>query len=433
MRHFIFDVLSRHRWGTVFGALMLGGLWWMAGYYSAEAPSMVPMMFGASMGWIYMLGPTRVQFIARAVWHLPLSRRDIGRARWLVATVAATMVGVAAKLVAMLFPSVRAAFGFPGLLLSTVYDFAFAGLGYAAVIVASQRPPQHGQWRPVMNVVKGVAEAAGPLAFGAPIYLSTLFAGKIAQRVLPTQWSDIPPRGAVLLVLALGITIATYFHTPGPPLYARQLAPGRTDPLPAATRIDPGGLTGLPLLIARECGWTVLVSLGFAGASFLFAVIIHAPLALAVAYAVFLGSLSNRFPDLLGHLRVLPLSVRQINALLLLWPAFIGLAASTGYTLIRLTIGRGAPLHLDLVVGLVGLSAIAQALMIRMTGLSRLFTLTTFGGLVPVLHFLPLPGTGTLVLLGSAGFAAAAAFNHTMLRRSSTYHARRGLKLAQSV
>src|SRR5690349_10901064 len=110
MRRIALDLLSRHRWGRLCFAIMLVGMWWMAGAFRDEAPGLVPMMFGTSMGWMYMFGPMHVQFIPRAVWHLPVSRRDIGRARWIVATVAVTAIGAAAKLTAMLFPSVREAF-----------------------------------------------------------------------------------------------------------------------------------------------------------------------------------------------------------------------------------------------------------------------------------------------------------------------------------
>ena len=433
MRLFVLDAMRRQPWATVGFGPMLAAMWIAAGWFGDAETDLTPMAFAMSLGWVHMMGTPRIQFIPRAVWHLPISRRDIGRGRWLVATVFAVAITTGAKLAAMLFPSVQASFGLPGVLLSSVYDFAFAGIGYAVAIAASERPPEHGQWRAVRVLVRGTCEAIGPLLLSLPMLLATVSGGRLIRLWLPTHWSDLSPRGWTLLVIALAVAIATYFHTPGPPLFARQLSPGRHAPSPALVPLAQEALSGLPYLLARETVWTLTIGSALTAVALLFAHAFGMTVAdgeVVLMYAFVLAGLSNRFPDLLPQLRVLPIGVRQLNALLLLWPAFVWTAGWLCCVVVPAMVMNHAAafLRADVLVALVGLSALAQALIMRLSGVSRFMLLATTSGLVPLFPILSLalPSAAMAALVGLVCLTGAAVLNHVMLRHSSTYHARIG-------
>ena len=109
-----------------------------------------------------------------------------------------------------------------------------------------------------------------------------------------------------------------------------------------------------------------------------------------VWYALFMASLAARFPAMLRHLRVLPLSARQVNTLLVAWPAVIWLTVWTGLAALHyVVVGRGvSSWHVAFFVALAGSSALVQALTLRLVGVLRLFWFITAGGGRPA----PRPG-----------------------------------------
>ena len=74
-------------------------VWWMGAGQNFAAQT-----FFFSMGMAFALGPQIMAWSLwpRVIWYLPISKRDIWRAVWLLATVGATLITASAKLVAML-------------------------------------------------------------------------------------------------------------------------------------------------------------------------------------------------------------------------------------------------------------------------------------------------------------------------------------------
>ena len=146
-------------------------------------------------------------------------------------------------------------------------------------------------------------------------------------------------------------------------------------------------------------------------------------LILLVAFAVFAASLTARFPDMLRHLRVLPVGAARLEILLIVWPAAFWLIAWIGLLLLHyIVIGQGAvAYHADVMLGLIGVSAIVQALTLRLSGVLRGFAFACSAGLVPLLPLLAAPTSGRFAAIGIGGLAVAAALNHRSLARTSTY------------
>jgi hypothetical protein len=139
-------------------------------------------------------------------------------------------------------------------------------------------------------------------------------------------------------------------------------------------------------------------------------------------YGFFIGSLAARFPAMLRHLRVLPISAARMNLLLVCWPIAVWLSAGLIlFGAASLVLGEIVPARMPVLLALAGLSALAGALTLRVTGIQRIFLLCVAVGLVPILHAFPVPQSSTLALVGAGALALAAVLNHITLRRSSTY------------
>jgi hypothetical protein len=445
MRLLIADLVRRMwRKAAFFGAMI-------AGVLSLSDAASAPFVFGFSMGIAFAMGPgVALRDTPRPIRYLPIAKRDIWRAGWLVATVGTTLLTTAAKLAGILVPQVRNPVGLWSIALSSVYDFAYAGAGCALVILAHRPGPTSGPWRWTSGVVKTLAVFA--LGFGLPL---ALWGALALGPVLPTHWTDLTPRSLAVLVAALGVAVATYFHSPGPPIPANRIAPQAR--AKAGTQgFEPGGLSGLPRLLAHEAVWTLIVGAVLVGGSALFvfvaARVTQSPegltgllrsallrldegrvspepaggldaFILLIGFAVFVTSLIARFSAMLRHLRVLPLGGARLNTLLLAWPAAVWLIAWTGLlTLHYAVLGQGvASYHADALLGLIGVSAIVQSLTLRLSRYLRTLTLALLLVIVPLQLFLDTPPPAVSVAIGLGGFAVAAVLNRRALARRSTY------------
>ena len=87
LRLLVADIIRRHpKWMGLLAAVALAPMWWWG---LTEMPGRV---FAMSMGIAFLIGPqTTLQFLPRAIWYLPVRRRDAWRANWLVATLGATL------------------------------------------------------------------------------------------------------------------------------------------------------------------------------------------------------------------------------------------------------------------------------------------------------------------------------------------------------
>ena len=444
MRLLIADLVRRNRWKAALSGVLLAA---MFGEASLGTPTLA---FWFSMGMTFGLGPAiTLGFVPRLIWYLPVAKRDVWRAGWLVGTLGVTLVTTAAKLAAILVPQLQHSLGLASIVLSSVYDFAYAGAGCGLVILATWPLPTSGPWRPV-SVFQGLAASA--LALGLPL---ALLGNLVAGDRLPIHWMDLTARSAAVLVAALSLAVATYFHSPVPPTPANRSS-RRSRVKSGTPRFELDGLSGLPYLLAHEAVWTLMLGAFLVGGSALFVFVAagitqssegfvgllrstlltldtgrvklepdggFGAFSLLIAFAVFATSLAPRFPSMMRHLRVLPLGPALLNALLIAWPAAFWLAAWTALLTLRYVIlGQVLVLyHVNALVGLIGLSAIVQAMTLRLPRLLRPLTFSALLLPVPLLLLVnPLPPAAS-VAFGLGGLAVAAVLNHRSLARRSTY------------
>jgi hypothetical protein len=436
------DIVWRQRWRAAFFSLFLAVM-----FAAAVALGDPARAFGASMGMAFGLGPMLTLWhVPRSIWYLPIARRDIWRAGWLLSTLGVTLLTTAVKLAALLVPQVRESFGFASVMLSSVYDFAYAGVGCGLVILTTRPQPTSGPAHRVSAFVRGLTEVALVLGF-----MLAWWGSWAVRDALPTHWTDLTAWSTGALAVALGLTAITYFHSPEPPTPSNRL-PGRPRVKTGAPGFEPGGLSGLPRLLVPEYAWSTLFGSGlvvaFGGLVFVFGGLMRSPesyggilqmqrlLLLDDALAVergrvfdliiwcglFAATLFSRFPFIMRHLRVLPVSAFRLNVLLVLWPALMLLTVWVGLVgLHSVVLGRPVEsLQPAWLVALIGSSAIARAVHLRWPG-SGVWAGTLWICAGPALRLLNGPSSAVLVILGLGGIAAAAALNHATLLRSSTY------------
>lgn len=446
MRLLITDLVRRKcRWPAALLTLGVAAFWSGSGH--PDGVGGAPEAFAASLGAAFMMGPLIIAGMPteRAIWYLPISRRDRWRATWLVATVGPVTLTTAGKLLAQLVPGTPGSLGFSSLALSSVYDFAYAGIGCGLVIVSARSHPARGLARHVSVLIGAIRAVA---------LVGGLFWGYAIRNLLPTRWSDLSSVTGTMLAAALALTIAAYFHTPGPAARSILWAP-RQHPKTATSRAGRmEGLTGLPRLLVHEYVWSVLFGgflvVTFGVVVFVSGALMHSPASyggflrmqslllfdgaiaqergqvfdLIIWYGLFAGTLVSRFPAMIRHLRVLPLRASQLNMLLVAWPVLMLLTVWTVLLgLHYVVLGQPvASLRPALFIALVGSSAIMRALTLRWPGYSAwVFGLTI--SVVPMVRLFG-PSSAALAILGLGGIAAAAALNHATLMRSSTYRDR---------
>jgi hypothetical protein len=238
-----------------------------------------PRVFAVSIGFALALGPLLVlRWVPRTVWYLPVSRRDIWRAGWLFATVGTTLALLGLKIVTMLlllvppsldFAGVSPVLSFSTVLLSTVFDFAATGIGCLLVIVATLPPKRSRAGHRLLAIARDAADMILQLAFFAIWFSAARLSGW-----LPLRWSDFTPATALALAAALGVTIATWFHTPNPPALARQAPVPRAQREPAASHPRCiAGLSGLPRLLAHEYWVALAIGAALSAGSFLVVIV----------------------------------------------------------------------------------------------------------------------------------------------------------------
>ena len=281
-------------------------------------------------------------------------------------------------------------FSFATLALSSLYDFAYTGLGCGLIIVATLPRPERGPGATYCPC------SAGPPWPCCQRECSADGSGAVSLVIGCRSIGRRFTVGAgMVLAAALGLSVATYFHS-SMPLTPANRTSRRPRVEARAPRLTPGGLSGLPRLLVHESAWTLMaggvlvigsVLVVVVAAKYLQSpesllgllrsVLLHvdgtpAPgpgtglqaFILLIIFAVFAASLAARFPDMLRHLRVLPLGAARLNVLLLVWPAVVWLTGWTGLLALHyLVMGRGVvSYHVDALFGLIGISAIVQAM-----------------------------------------------------------------------
>jgi hypothetical protein len=440
----IADLARRQRRSATFMTLSIAVLWCI--WWALVGTDDLRQTFGYSMGMAFMLGPQlSMRYAPRPLWYLPLSRRDTWRALWWASTVGATALAAGAKLIALVACG-RLASDLGTLALSSVYDFAYCGMGCAIAAGATRPRPPDTPWRQISAMLAGFADVAMP--FGGV----AAFAGLPMLPVrLPTHWSEFTAVSGAVLVAALVVTATGYFHVPVPARVAPSGAPART--ATDRRRSVTGGLSGLSRLLVHEYVFTLGVGTVLAvGSTAVLLIASHVrafdelvaflqleigrldgrnlppeggadPFIVLVLVASFAATLASRYPAMMRHLRVLPLGSGPLQALLAAWPAVIWLqvwiASLAAHYLLLGTMVQS--LHLAAFVGLAGLSALVVASSLYLNGPQHSVVFFALMVAVPMLLFVGFPPPTASLAFGVAALVAAIAMNRAALLRSATY------------
>jgi hypothetical protein len=389
-----------------------------------------------SLAATFVLGPIAMLLRLQTplISYLPVSRRQVWQATWLMSTLAPAALMTAMKIPATL---VNDATTWSSLTLSAVMDLLYAGAGCALIALGdARRGESHLRW--ISSVL---------LVIGLIWPLVNLWS-------LPTAWLDVRPVHVLLFAAGLALTMLSAFHTPAR-TRARTLRPRPASSTGVVGPAKRDRLSGLPLLLKHELSNSlilaaeVLVTMlavtyvldGWIGRRtplvfladnlppiFDSRPIPSQPRAIDFTsqfawFALYSAAVSMRFPQLLRHLRVLPLGRPRLHALLLSWPVLVWSAIWLLLALVqRMTIGPATPvdLHLPMLFSCGGVSALGIAAGLRFTGWPTPLTAATLPLLIIVPRMVDMSAV-YLLAIGMTSFILAAALNVSALSRSATY------------
>jgi hypothetical protein len=462
----VFDVLWRNRWFYVLAGVFLLPCWLMFGMVSRSNP--LPISFTAfSLIFAAVLGPMVVitTMSLRELRHLPVTNRDLWRTTWIAATVVSAGVLLATKTIIVLL--VAAFGGSPKvsaeeILFSTVYDFSWAGalLLLFSLLSYTGHAGAHGG-----TLAKSLAPAGSIVAilacFGLPILVSD---------ALPTRADQLTSATTGVLIAGLAIAFGALAWTPRrgaltgeraraafapkalpPSLKLRRTAAAlaeagrRASPKLQRRRAD--RLTGIPRVIVPHLLATlalpvgaclVLASYGVITGSGPWWFMPQAPTVFdpadigdrGLTYFVLLPcgvvTMVSLWTPWARWLKVLPLSVRQINALLLFTPfATWTILWLLGWSAYVFAYGTPRTLRVEFVFGMAGIGALGHAALLRFQGSAATVWILAFsGGLMPQWVKLGLHdgivAHVVFAVIGAIALSTAAFVNHRTLTRSTS-------------
>ena len=207
---------------------LIAFLWWQT---EGGSPG-VRWVLVASMWLVFMIGPVWVfaQLTPLPVRLLPMSRREIWRARWWLAFVVPVAISAAGKLIAILVVVLRGTpANWPGFALSTAYDAAYCGFFLGLV-------PLTRRWWWWLTLL---------------LYAGGMFWPIVVASWIPTTWAALvqSPIG-VAMAVALMMGINSYWFSPLPTPHASPRDAAAPAPLTRISRVqvdDP--FTGLRKLV----------------------------------------------------------------------------------------------------------------------------------------------------------------------------------------
>jgi hypothetical protein len=442
MRLLLMDILRRGKLPYVYACVFC--------FAAANTSSFAYSSFGMAMGMGVMLG---VVFESRELHYLPISRKDIWRARWilsLVPVVLSAVIGILAFAIVLAISQVTplgARTDRSWLLPSTVFQLVYIGSLLAASI-------------PALYLTRRIALPARRLLVNVVLVLSAMALGLQVEQQLPRQWQEMTGGIVVILGIGLCLTAIGFFHSPK--ILPREFV---TKPLKAsshATKPDLkaremwAGRTGLNFLVWRQV-------LAFLITGVVCGIMSHLPvlflvwqpadraalierggtlfespdLILAVSYflvPLLLSAMWTAFaPDWLRvrELRVLPITTRTVAAMFTLLPLLTWLTfwlfLLAGYWL--LTGHLPSTFRLDLLAGIAGLtcllnSASMQARVKAPGGFLLSHLLSCTGFILLYLYLQPLsPAVTSLVPeIGLIGVGVSFLLNVRALQRNSSVY-----------
>jgi hypothetical protein len=407
----------------------------------------VGWLMAGSMGLAFLLGAQTGEGVGcREHRILPVTDRDLWVTKWLNATLVVPLFLLIVKGVGV---AVTAGGGKvfmqpETLLLSTLYDIVYAG---AVVALPQLIPTLTGaagrridryslpvgspQRRAVASLTVTLVVILVPLYFLLGTVGPMLFA-----RQLPARLADLSTTGTLLLVSGLVMSAAALIWTPprgGAPPAQRAVS---SVPATSAQAKAVDRLTGVLAVVWTHIKSTFVltaVGMGLVMAAFPFLpprefnARFLAGLFLIFA---FMGiSMFSVWAPWMRRLKVLPLSVRQVTALIVLTPLVTWVEIWLMVLLVHAALGL--PIHVELspmaVLAYAGLCALSHALGLWLMGSVAGQTAASMLGMLSAVGAAMLlfeaPGRRTqllLLVIGLSSLAVAALINHYTLTRSTS-------------
>lgn len=446
IRYLLRDALRRHM--PIY--LSFGGflaLIWLMMVSGALAPTGA---LALSLGHAWFLGVFAgvSLFASREVGLLPIPRRTLWRAQWIASTLVATFWTTAAKLVAAL---VAAPFSHaPDLqfiVLSGCLDFLYNGVLLAVAIATGVAD---GRIRGNGSIIRKAVQASGVF-----VALMGGFAwGFVLRIIVPTSWAEVTGATAMVMGAALVVSLAAFFSAP--PTGETRAGRVRQDIRPRQDSVRARGrgwLVGMPRLIADDLKTTAVMAAALPviiGAAF-YGIILFNPspgdasplkvmkemgwlplrpdtLFRHCFFLVVLGLslVNNRMSrgadpsPLLRQLRVLPIGLRQLNALLVCRRLLGWVVVWLCLLAFHVVVFRAAPstLRLDILGWVAGADALVYAVQLCWMNWLPTFAFAMFFGIFSAsvidaqgAAIAPFAG----IAIGLACLTAAVWINHTTL------------------
>ena len=466
IRYLVRDACGRY----MPACLWVGGflaLVWLFMAADALAPTGA-LVFSLCIAWFLGVFAGVSLFASREIGLLPIPRRTLWRAQWITSTLLAMFWTTAAKVVGALGATLLARGAARGQLpdfqfiaLSSSLDFLYNGV-LLAVIAATGVAA--GRVRDDNSFIKRAIQASGVFV----ALMGGFVWGFVLRPIVPTNWTEVTGATAMVMGAALVVSFAAFFYSP--PAHEPRPGRGRRNIRRRQGEIRsqrPGWLIGLPRLIADDLKSTAMtaasvpaiVSAVFVG-MYAFnpapgpgtgplkamkemgllplredALFGHCYFLLALGLSMINNWRSpgvDAVSTILRQLRVLPLGVRQLHALLVSRRLLGWLVVWFFLLILHVVVFQSAPttLRLDILVWLAGADALVYAVLLRWMKWLPTFAFAMIFGAVSA-EWIDLQGAEFAAIagiaVGMACLAAAMWINHyTLTRRSEPY---RGMAL----
>lgn len=430
----VLGLLRRTRWNFLtwiwMVALLMGTL--------ADRGASVTWVLAASMGLAFLLGLQTVEGAGRREHRvLPVTDRDIWTTRWLSATCVVPFFLFATKCLGLMWIWVAGygsgTFMTPEtLLLSTLFDFVYVGASMPAPLLLASAATVLARWqgRSAFFVSLALMPVLFLLCIGGPLFFA---------RTLPTHIADFSTTNMVVLLLGVAMSVGALVWTPrrGGDSLTFWSKSHETASSPAIQRKPDDSLTGVfGVLRAHVIATFVLSVLGIAVA-FGAMPLLPRPVGADFRFAsgmflifTFMGvGMFGIWTPWARRLKVLPLSVNQVNGLFTLTPLVTWLEVWLLLMLAQTLAGR--PIYEELrplaVFMYAGFSAMTHACELRVRGNAAGQSIASTAWLVAAvavgmaLFGKPDLWARLLVLAtGILSLAGAALLNHYTLTRSTS-------------
>lgn len=404
--------------------LMIGWLVVAVWLGLAGGPRDMSLLVALSILWACVAGPmvTFTNLARKEFTVLPVSRRQLWRARWLLGTVipvAVTATGAAVVLAMAPLIPVGGQAHLDLFVLAALCEFAYLGVISGLLVLLSRRRSRLSPR--VDGVIDGFAIAA---------LLGGFFGGEFLIRpYLPVRWADLRGFTAVVLAAGVALAVASYFYSPGTGgrAFTRRASKAQR---PTAATSSLGRLSrptsGLVSILRLVLAWSAMTSLVFSALLPFFNgdkeshTVVWFIMAMVITRAPWRARLRQ--------LRMLPLSTWQLNAILLGSPAAMWLSVGTTLTLLHVVFpGRAADVFRpELIAGLIGVSALADTFDLQsrwVKGALVALALVLIGVNARYLDHAPATAVWSASSwFGLAAISVAGLLNHHALTRSSSIY-----------